>query len=325
MSDTKKIRIERLVYTFARICKVKDNNKVIKLIDKLTNMKMEEVVDYVLISLNDKAKEGVITKEDIFDNIFVILNLYPKKYKTKEDLEKRLNELLGMNVTNSSSMSLIDNHRAIINTFMEFNKLIQAKLDCFYTGGSMGYIATNHELERYHNDLDLLVNEKDIDELKRIVRQSDDFSLFNIVRDKKENGHEFKITSKKNDMSIGIFLFERTEDQSIIINSYYYKDNVLMVDKEYLDKEFSNLAFPNYIREYKGTLYKMCSLEHIYNLKMTGDREKDLYDTSIVKDYVNMNIVRKLDKASSLNKISKGNIVSKNNIFEAKSIIIEKR
>ena len=41
--------------------------------------------------------------------------------------------------------------------FDKFNEWIQGKFDCYYTGELMGYLATVHELERYHGDLDLFI------------------------------------------------------------------------------------------------------------------------------------------------------------------------
>ena len=47
--------------------------------------------------------------------------------------------------------------RNSIEAFDKLNCLIGAQLDSFYTGGLMEYLATNHQLERYHGDLDLLM------------------------------------------------------------------------------------------------------------------------------------------------------------------------
>lgn len=41
----------------------------------------------------------------------------------------------------------------------------------------MGYLASVHELERYHGDLDLFINEKNLITLKELVDNSEDFKF----------------------------------------------------------------------------------------------------------------------------------------------------
>ena len=74
---------------------------------------------------------------------------------------RRLNWLKSMNMMDLQ-MSLSDNHRLVIEAFDKFNQIIGTKFDAYYTGGLMGYLATNHPLERYHSDLDLFINEKQL-------------------------------------------------------------------------------------------------------------------------------------------------------------------
>lgn len=89
-------------------------------------------------------------------NSDLILALNPDKYKTPDDLIARLGWIKSMNMTHPQ-MPLTENHRLVIEAFDKLNCLIGAQLDSFYTGGLMGYLATNHQLERYHGDLDLLM------------------------------------------------------------------------------------------------------------------------------------------------------------------------
>ena len=105
-------------------------------------------------------------------------------------------------------MPLTENHKLVLEAFDKFNELIDIKFDSFYTGGLMGYLAINHELERYHGDLDLYINEEQLLALYSLVQQSEDFEFVSNMDHKEQNGHEFKINYKGTPMSIWLFLLE---------------------------------------------------------------------------------------------------------------------
>lgn len=159
----------------------------------------------------------------MFAKAQLILNLNPDRYKTPDDLVGRLKWLREMNME-YPKMPITENHRLVLETFDKFNKLIGDHFDCFYTGGLMGYLATGKKLERYHGDLDLLINEQQLSVLKELIDTTEDFEFVSNMGDKEENGHEYKVVYKKTPMSIGLFLFERNNDQSITTKEYYYEN-----------------------------------------------------------------------------------------------------
>ncbi len=296
MTEIQKEQIKKIVYTFTKLANVNDERICNDLISRLSAMSEEDVIDYLVVALNDLAEKGQVKIEDIFSNVDLITSL-SEKYSSKEDLMSRLNWLKSMNMTHPQ-MPLSENHQLVIEAFDKFNQIIGTNFDSYYTGGLMGYLATNHPLERYHGDLDLFINEEQLQSLYELVKQNDEFEFISNMDHKEENGHEFKIQYKGTPMSIGLFLFERKPDNEIVIKEYYHTNNnpneELLVNEQHLAPEYAEMIFANDIREHNGISYRMQSLESIYNAKKNS-RPKDKYDASIIKDSIDLIVDYNLD------------------------------
>ena len=296
MSEIQKEQIKKIVYTFTKLANVNDENICNDLINRLSVMNEEDVIDYLVVALSDLAEKGQVKADDIFSNIGLITSL-SEKYSSKDDLMTRLNWLKSMNMTHPQ-MPLSENHKLVIEAFDKFNQIIGTNFDSYYTGGLMGYLATSHPLERYHGDLDLFINEEQLEALYEIVMQSEDFEFISNMDHKEENGHEFKIQYKGTPMSIGLFLFERKPNNEIVIKEYYHLNNnpseELLVNEQHLSPEYAQMIFANDIRNHNGIPYRMQSLESIYNSKKNS-RPKDRYDATIIKDSIDLMIDYQLD------------------------------
>lgn len=323
MTDLQKEQIKKIVYKFSNLANVNNENVCNKLILNLSTMNEEDVIDYLLVNINNLVETMRIKPEDVFHNIDLITSL-SDKYSTKEDLMTRLNWLKSMNMMDLQ-MSLSDNHRLVIEAFDKFNQIIGTKFDAYYTGGLMGYLATNHSLERYHSDLDLFINEKQLYSLYELINESDEFEFISNMDNKEENGHEFKIQYKETPMSIGLFLFERKPNDEIVIKEYYHKgknqSEELLVNEKHLALNYAKMVFSNDIRLDNNIPYRMQSLESIYNAKKNS-RPKDRYDASIIKDSVDLMVDYQLDTQKQDNYEVKGK--SSNNsiitIMETKNL-----
>ncbi len=308
MSDREKEQIKIIVNTFADIGNIKDVNVRERLIEKLCNLSIGESIDYILVALEDLVNRKVLKMDDIINNIGLITVLDPSKYSTLEDLLERREYLKTMNVEHTQ-MSLPENHELVMRVFDEFNKLVGVNFDTFYTGGLMGYITTGHELERYHSDLDIFINEDQMFEFVDSLKENPDFEFISSMDYKNDFGHEYRVKYKDSPMSIGLFLFKRLENGEIVTKEYYYpehrKENGLHMHERHLNKEYASLTFDQRVREYNGHKYKMFSLESIYNMKKNG-RPKDKYDASIIKDYVDLDVDRRIDECEKENYDIKG-------------------
>ena len=287
-------RIEKIVNKFAELADVNNPEMIDKLVSDLSVMNENDVLDSLIKIIYSRLEQGDLDRDDVLSNLDLLAGI-SEDFPTKKEVYERFEWLSSMNMLHTN-MPLTDNHETIIEVFDEFNKLIGINFDAFYTGGLIGYIATNHKLERYHSDLDLFINENQLKELYNLVKNSPDFSFVDQLDDKSENspgkmaGHEFKITYKDTPISVGLFLFERKE--------YYHSvndpENDLLVTEKHLNPEYAKLAFSNEIREHNGISYKMQSLESIYNAKKNG-RPKDRYDADIIREFIDLSIDARLD------------------------------
>ena len=316
MSEIQKEQIKKIVYTFTRLANVNDENICNDLINRLSLMSESDVIDYLVVALNDLAENKQIKKDDIFANIDLITSL-SEKYPTTEDLLSRLNWLKSMNMTHPQ-MPLTENHKLVIETFDKFNQIIGTNFDAYYTGGLMGYLATNHPLERYHSDLDLFINESQLGILYDVISQSEEFEFVSNMNHKEKNGHEFKIQYRGTPMSIGLFLFERQANDEVVLKEYYHSNNniseELLVDERHLSSGYAQMIFENAVKEHNGIPYRSLSLEGIYNSKKNS-RPKDKYDANIIRDSVDLMVDYLLDTQKQNNydikgKIAKDSIVS---------------
>ena len=266
-------------------------------------MHINDVMDYLVVSLSDLVSRGVLKQEDVFSNVDLLIAISPETFSSTDDLMKRLNWLKSMNME-YPQMPLSENHKLVIDAFDKFNQIIGTNFDAYYTGGLMGYLATDHPLERYHGDLDLFLNEEQLESLYELIQQSDEFKFISNMDHKEENGHEFKIQYKGTPMSIGLFLFERKPDNEIVIKEYYHRDNnqdnELLVNEQHLAPKYAEMIFSNQVRQHNGISYKMQSLESIYNAKKNS-RPKDRYDANLIKDSINLMIDYRLDTEKQKN------------------------
>ncbi len=303
MSEKQIEQIRKVVYAFASLSNINDKQACDNLINRLINMHINDVMDYLVVSLSDLVSRGVLKQEDVFSNVDLLIAISPETFSSTDDLMKRLNWLKSMNME-YPQMPLSENHKLVIDAFDKFNQIIGTNFDAYYTGGLMGYLATDHPLERYHGDLDLFLNEEQLESLYELIQQSDEFEFISNMDHKEENGHEFKIQYKGTPMSIGLFLFERKPDNEIVIKEYYHRDNnqdnELLVNEQHLAPKYAEMIFSNQVRQHNGISYKMQSLESIYNAKKNS-RPKDRYDANLIKDSINLMIDYRLDTEKQKN------------------------
>ena len=82
-------------------------------------------------------------------------------------------------------------------------------------------MTSNHKLGRYHGDLDIMVNERQLVKLRERIKNSNDFDFIdNMINKIQEDGHEYEIAYKYGPMSIGRFLFDRNDDGAVTQNAY---------------------------------------------------------------------------------------------------------
>lgn len=279
--------VRTLVYKMAEIAKLDDQEMIENAVEKLSQMSESDIIDKSVVYMAKLARKQIATMDEITSVSPFVTALNGEKYKTMDDLLDRYNWIRSMNME-YCEMPLTENHRLVLDAFDSFNTMVGTNLDCFYTGGLMAYLATGQPLERYHGDLDLFIDEKELPKLFKYIRSNPDFELVSHLAEKEENGHEFSINFKGSPMSIGLFLFDRKKTGEVVLKSYYYpdqrKENGLQLTERQLTQEFATDKFDDTVRTHNGFEYRAESLESIYSEKKDL-RPKDKYDAKIIADH----------------------------------------
>lgn len=83
MDDIRKNQIKNIIYKFAELTKIADEQLCNNLITKLYTMNINDSIDIILISLNSLLNRKVLSQDDIFPNLDLLLSLNPEKYNSK--------------------------------------------------------------------------------------------------------------------------------------------------------------------------------------------------------------------------------------------------
>ena len=177
----------------------------------------------------------------------------------------------------------------------------------YYVVGALGaYIDCNLDTVRKHDDIDIMIEEKEIDRLKDLFENTDYIFYDNRKSSNKalnEKGftegadHEVYAKYKDSEFHIGFFMYEKEDDKYSIIE--YYKDDdtqkrlIRTLPIKYLYYQYDD----NY-KIYKGIRLKTVRVECIYKNKQNMDREKDKFDNNIFKEYINEAIMNNLSGKS---------------------------
>ena len=171
----------------------------------------------------------------------------------------------------------------------------------YYIVGVIGaYIDANLSISRIHDDLDIMIEEKYIDKLKSIFSDNDFKFYDNRLKSNKvlnefgyaDGDHEVYVTC--DNFHIGFILYEITDDSYSFID--YLKDNKIL-----------KRTLPIEIFDYQYNREKKCvRKELIYKNKKIMNREKDIYDLKLLKDYIDN---EKLNKLKGISKYRKTKII----------------
>lgn len=245
-------------------------------------MYKEDILDIMIYNIFDKLNfnESEENKKEVF-------SLIRNQFNVKDDivaiLYQRYVWLKNMNI-NPNIIHLRENHCVVMDIFNKCNKMFNENaIEYYYTSGILSYLFVNKDLERYHHDLDIFVNMKDIHKLESICFENG-FSLEKKIGDRDSHSKRvmLKLYSQEHrEIPITIFMYVRQKDGSIIQNDYFIEDNgKLRLEKMFNSAEIVNLSFSDIPLYYKGIKYFAITPEALYLSKENG-RKKDMYDCHI--------------------------------------------
>lgn len=228
------------------------------------------------------------------------LKLLADKYNVNiDDLHKRYTWLKNMCI-DPNLCHLDENHKMIYKIFDEYNKMLnENEIEYYYTSGILAYLLVNKELERYHHDLDVFVNMKDLDKLENVCGKYN-FSFERKIGDRGDGTKRVMLKMyyrDRIDIPITVFMYVREKDNSIIQKDYFMDESgKKYVEYIYNSPVITKLSFSDTPNYHDNIKYYSITLEALFLCK-TGNRPKDIYDCNIFSSSVDTNKLKELENA----------------------------
>lgn len=185
----------------------------------------------------------------------------------------------------------------------ELNKI---DINYYVVGALAGYIDCDLNLIRNHDDVDIMIPEKDIEKVKSIFNNSNYIFYDNrttsdkVLSDKgytEGKYHEVYAQYKYNDFHIGFLLYEKDE-KSFSVIEYFRDNNVQKKLIRILPIKYFPLQYNDDFKIYRGIKLKTSRVECIYLNKKNMGREKDLFDINVFGKYIDQNIINSMSGKS---------------------------
>lgn len=272
----------------------------------------EEIVDELVIDVyRTYAKEKL--KLEFY--LAYLSELYFNN-KSLVDLKSDILDRLESNFE-CGNYSLEENHEllsdALVFICQELNK---RECDYYVVGSVPIYVKVNKGFSRFHSDIDIAINSKDMHYLEDIFKDSDYLffdkrfcsqKFFDYNEKRARGGHEIIAQSKTSDFNIGFYEFDRMEDDSIIKKDYFSEvvegKLINRVCKYVYSKEFVDLYYSKDKLSYKGAMFRYCKVEGLYLLKKKNyvnvGRNKDMYDVNFIEENFDLDV----DKISRMKEL----------------------
>lgn len=232
------------------------------------------------------------------------LELIAKQYNVDVDyLAKRYVWLKKMCI-DPNMCHLEENHKLIYKIFDELNKMLnENNIEYYYTTGILAYLLVNKELERYHHDLDIFINMKDLEMLERICNKYN-FSFERKEGDRGDGTRRIMLKMYYSgiiDIPITVFMYVRENDNSIIQKDYFIAESGMeYVEYIYNSSSITELSFSDIPNYHNNIKYYSITLEALFMCK-TGNRAKDIYDCNIFEKDVDKDKLKRLKEAFKYN------------------------
>lgn len=244
-------------------------------------------------------------------NIEEFEQLLEKKHISLSDMKTRYLWYKKMGI-DPNIIHLCENHRQIYDIFDNCNRMFNLNnIEYYYTSGILSYLLVDKKLQRYHHDLDVFVNMKDLAKLENVCNDFE-FTFKRQLGDRNDGTKRVMIKLYYKDaieIPITVFMYVRREDNSIEQNDYYIDNGEFYVEKIYNSPTVVDLSFSNEPMNHNNIIYYAITLEALY-LSKKGNRPKDIYDCSQFEPFLDLQKLEKLENAIAMNK--------KNESFNAK-------
>lgn len=215
---------------------------------------------------------------------------------TIDKLYKRYEWLKNMEI-NPNQIHLEENHCQVYKIFDEYNKMLNENgIEYYYTSGILAYLLTEKKLERYHHDLDVFVNMKDLKKLEQACNNYP-FSFERKIGSREDGTKRVMLKMYYDDIidfPITVFMYIREKDNSVIQKDYFIDEvGQKYVEYIYNSPSISELSFSDHPNFHNNIKYYAITPEALFLCK-SGNRAKDIYDCTIFQHIVNIEKLKKL-------------------------------
>ena len=227
----------------------------------------------------------------------VIRSINPQICPSIKEMKNRLSKMFSNEV--AGNMSLEENHRLVNESIVKFTKLFnQYGIDYYIVGALPCFLKTGQQLFRYHDDIDIMINEEDISKVAEIIELSgyqfhdDRFPSLERYQEMEQNQppHTVLAQNPNNEFHLGFFTFRREQDNSITMREYSHrlKDGEVVVDvlERQSDPIGTELRYDENPTEYMGSTFKTSTIESVYSLKGYTIRPKDITDMQKLEPFI---------------------------------------
>ncbi len=302
------IKLNNVINTLSKIIDVSEEKKQ-ELITRYSSKSEQEVIK----DLSKIVYKVFSNNEELYNySLNLIRNINPGICPPVEEMKEILNKMFSNEV--DGNMPLEENHKLITEELIRFTTLFnQAEIDYYIVGALPFFLKTGQQLFRYHDDIDVMVNEEDIPKLAEIIRSTgyefhdDRFPSLERFQEMQTNKppHTVLAQNPDNEFHLGFFTFKREKDNSITMREYSHRvENgkvVIDVLERQSDPDGTMLRYDDNPTEYMGTTFRTSTVESVYSLKEYTRRPKDITDIEHLKPFIDEKKLNALKQHSNQN------------------------
>ena len=289
------LKLQNVIDTLSKVVNVPKEKKQ-ELITKYSTMSEQEVIK----ELSQIVYRVLGEKEELYSHCLeIIRNINPEICPPVEEMKIILNKMYSNEV--EGNMSLEDNHRLVNESLVRFTSLFnQYGIDYYIVGALPCFLKTGQSLFRYHDDIDIMINEDDIPRVVEIIELSGyefhDDRFPSLERFQEMQAHKPPHTvlaqNPDNEFHLGFFTFRREKDNSITMREYSHRmengEVVIDVLERQSDPIGTSLRYDEIPTHYMGTSFRTSTVESVYALKGYTRRPKDITDMQKLESYIDM-------------------------------------
>ncbi len=295
-------------------------NSLSKVVPVSEEKKRELITRFSTMSESDVIKElsqiaySVLKDDEMLYNsaLSVIRNINPEICPSIDEMKVIINKMYSNEI--DGNMSLEDNHKLVNESLVTFTTLFnQYGIDYYIVGALPCFLKTGQPLFRYHDDIDIMVNEADMAKVAEVIAscgyifQDDRFPGIERFREMSQNkpSHTVLAQNPNNEFHLGFFTFRREEDNSITMREYSHREAGAIVEVDVLERRSdpvgTMLRYDDVPVEYMGTSFRTSSVESVYSLKAYTRRPKDITDIEKLKPFIDEKKLEELKQHPNFN------------------------